>query len=461
MLPQEVAPDPASLTPAAQADLEPVVGEIETFVQTMIEQLAPTWEPREAHGPGSGNRVLPSLALWAGLLVCVLRGASSRLALWRLLREQGLWQYPRFRIGDQTVYDRLDRAGTGPVQQLFAQIRAVLAQRLTPYADQSLAPFASEVLALDETTLDKVARLLPPLRPLPDGDPRLLPGKLSALFDLRRQQWWRVVHQANPQQNEKLGAWEMLVGLPQRCLLLADLGYFGFAWFDAVTDLGHFWIARLREKTSYEVIHAYYQDGTTFDGLVWLGVYRADRAKHAVRLVQFQVGPHLYRYLTSVLDPQTLPLHEIARLYARRWDIELAFLLIKRHLGLALLWSAKEVSILQQVWAVLIISQILQALRLEIAGRAGVDPFEVSLALLVEYLPQSLARGEDPIAIFVARGRELGFIRPSTRTVVQAPHLRPDQLTPRPPGLVLERPPRYAGKCGRHPARARDQAKAG
>jgi hypothetical protein len=40
------------------------------------------------------------------------------------------------------------------------------------------------------------------------------------------------------------------------------------------------------------------------------------------------------------------------------------------------------------VWAVLIIAQILQALQIEIAARAEADPFEVSLALLVEYLPQ-------------------------------------------------------------------------
>ncbi len=58
---------------------------------------------------------------------------------------------------------------------------------------------------------------------------------------------------------------------------------------------------------------------------------------------------------------------EIARLYARRWDIELAFLTLKEHLGLHLLWTSKLVSILQQVWACLIIAQVLQALRLEIA----------------------------------------------------------------------------------------------
>ena len=70
-----------------------------------------------------------------------------------------------------------------------------------------------------------------------------------------------------------------------------------------------------------------------------------------------------------------------------------------------MVWTGKPLAVLQQVWAVLIIAQILQALRVEIAGRAGVDPFEVSMALLVEYLPQFEARGLDGVAEFVAQGR--------------------------------------------------------
>ena len=38
---------------------------------------------------------LPALALWAGLLVCVLRGFASQLDLWRLLTLGQLWDYPR------------------------------------------------------------------------------------------------------------------------------------------------------------------------------------------------------------------------------------------------------------------------------------------------------------------------------------------------------------------------------
>ena len=167
------------------------------------------------------------------------------------------------------------------------------------------------------------------------------------------------------------------------------------------------------------------------------------------------VGEVEYRYITSVLDPAKLMIGDIAKVYSRRWDIELAFKLVKRHLGLHILWSAKEVVIQQQAWAVLIISQILQGFRLEIAGRAEVDPYEVSMELLVRYLPQYAYTGQDPISAFVEGGREMRFIRASNRTKIQAPTIDPAQIEPIPKGLEMVRTPRYAHRnCApRHPLR--------
>lgn len=428
------------------------IEEVERFLCEAVAQLTPAEPGPGLRGPGR-PRILPALCLWTGLLVCVLRGFDSQQALWRLLSGRGLWDLPRVAVSDQAVYHRLARDSTAPLERLFAQISALLAERLAPYAATELAAFAVGVYALDETTLDRVARLLPALRALPAGAAALLPGKLAGLFDLRRQQWARVESIADPRQNEKVAARGLVADLPPGSLLLADLGYFGFAWFDWLTEAAYWWLSRLRAGTSYVVIHTFYQHGDTLEALIWLGAHRADRARHAVRLVQFRHRGVLRRYVTNVTDPTLLPLAEVARLYARRWDIELAFTLVKTHLGLHLVWGAKPTVVLQQAWAVLIIAQILQALRLEVAGRAGVGPFEVSLPLLVRYLPQFAARGLDPVAEFVQQGRALRFIRPSSRTVVEAPVIPPEELAPLPRGLPTERTPHYAQRnCGPRPA---------
>jgi len=209
-----------------------------------------------------------------------------------------------------------------------------------------------------------------------------------------------------------------------------------------LTAAGIWWVSRLREKTSYQVIHVFYQDGEIFDGLIWLGTGQA-QAGSAVRLVQFRVGLILSRYLTNVTDPALLSMREIARLYVRRWDIELAFLTLKEYLGFHLWWSSKQSVVLVQLWTCLIIAQILQALRMEVAFRAEVDPFEVSLPLLIDYLPQWSAQGRDAISECVRQGRALGIIRPSSRTRVQAPDLDPTVLVAVPANVVLRREPRY------------------
>jgi hypothetical protein len=292
---------------------------------------------------------------------------------------------------------------------------------------------------LDETTLDPVARKLPILRGLKKGAVELLPGKLAGLFDVRLQLWRRIDYLPEALANCKGHAEAMVAGLAQGSLLLFDLGYFSFEWLDRLSQDKYWFVCRLREKTSYTVLHTYYTFEEVFDGLVWLGNYHA-QAGQAVRLVRFRVGALTLTYLTNVLDPTVLPMQEIARLYARRWDIELAFLTLKEHLGLHLWWSSKVTVILVQVWACLILAQLRQAVRLAIACRAHVEPFEGSLPLLVQYVQEPWAVEEDLMALGVHRGRELGLMRPSSRTRVHGPVVPAD--------VVLTRPAKYPHDAG-------------
>jgi len=426
---------------AAQLARDPELGDIEGFVRAIVSDcqlggpVAPT-----AGRPA----VLPALALWSGLLICLVRGFSSQRDLWRLLSSGRFWDFPRYAISDQAVYHRLERDGAAPLVTLFAQVSQVLAKRLERWMEDDLAPFASQVVAIDETTLDPVARKLPVLRGVVTEE--TIPGKLAGRFDLRRQQWQTLQFHPDFRQNERVLARELVADLPAESLILFDLGYFGFAWFDDLTTARQWWLSRLRAKTSYRVEHVFYQEGQVLDALVWLGAYRADRARFLVRLVQMPYGKQVRRYITNVTDPRQLSMDAIARLYARRWDIEMAVQLVKQHLGLGLLWSSKPVVVQQQIWAVLIIAQIVQALRMEAAARAGVDVFDVSLPLLVRYLPRYAAAGHDPLRAFLEDGETLGFIRPSRRVQISAP--LPDLETYHwsPPTLVRERAPRYAGR---------------
>ena len=121
------------------------------------------------------------------------------------------------------------------MERLFEQISSVLAERLQGVVSEKLAPFVEEVVCIDESTLDAMSRRLLTMRDIPQGDSRLLPGKLAGVFDVRRQQWRTVMFQPDPHQNEKVLARELVEDLPAGTLVVADLGYFGFDW---LTDRG-------------------------------------------------------------------------------------------------------------------------------------------------------------------------------------------------------------------------------
>src|SRR5262245_5480014 len=207
---------PTPVEPILLPPRDPTANQLEATLVELVGALGP---PQPVGGRGRPP-VLPALLLWSGLLVCLLRGWTSQRALWRLLTSRGLWRWPRVHVSDDAVYKRLETAGPAALERLFADLSRVLATRLAPYADTDLAPFATGVVALDETTLDPVARTLPTLRPVPPGDDRLLPGKLAGVFDLRTQQWRTLRHLPNPRQNEKTAARDLAATLPVGTLLV-------------------------------------------------------------------------------------------------------------------------------------------------------------------------------------------------------------------------------------------------
>lgn len=418
-----------------------LIRSIEDFLKPILVELSMA-PPRS--GPGR-PWVVPAVALWAGVLVGVARGFSSQLDIWRLLTASGLWDLPHYAVKDDAIYKRLQDAGRDTFQLVLAQVTAVLQQRRRPMPKPlgGLAAFARGVYALDGMTLDAVSKRLPSLR---DRLDTVLPGKVAVVFDVRAQLWHTVTVLEDARANDKTAARSLLVGLAVGSLILADLGFFAFKWFDDLTDQGYFWISRLRAKTSYEVIHVFYQGQGVLDALVWLGQYRADRAAHAVRLVQVTRAGKTWAYLTNVLDPHQLPLADISQLYARRWDIERMFNLVKTHLHLHWLWSSHLTVVIHQVYAVFTVAQIILGLRAEIAERAQADVEEVSLDLMIRWLPRFAQTGQDPVHQIVERGRFAKIIRPPTRTKRDLPELALRDYLPAPANLLLARIPRYAGK---------------
>src|SRR5437763_13874643 len=109
------------------------VQQVETYLQRCLKRMEANEERRGAgadpRGPGRPIE-LPKVALWSGLLLCVLQGARGLRQLWRALVLQG------YDIGDQTLYDRVEQEGTAWGEAFFAQITTMLAAWLGPLVAQ-------------------------------------------------------------------------------------------------------------------------------------------------------------------------------------------------------------------------------------------------------------------------------------------------------------------------------------
>ena len=209
--------------------------------------------------------------LWSSLLLCALQGMHSFADWRRLLGLQAIGPFAPLWLTRNGLVKRLLQAGLVPLQEVWEVVNARLAltgSRATPAA---LAAFASDIFCLDETRLDAVGRYLKPRRGLSAHDPACFAGKLVGLFDLRAQRWLRLEWREAVQENCRVDMLDFLQGLSVGSLLLFDLGYFSFGFFDALTQWKLWWVSRYRENTSYRIAHVFYRQREVLDALVWLG----------------------------------------------------------------------------------------------------------------------------------------------------------------------------------------------
>jgi hypothetical protein len=114
-------------------------------------------------------------------------------------------------------------------------------------------------------------------------------------------------------------------------------------------ERGGQFVTRLKANAVCQVQTVLTQTDRVRDRVITLG--GTIPCRYPLRLIEVRVGPTWYRYVTSVLNPAVLPPAVVADLYRQRWHIEEAFLVVKRLLNLAYLWTGSLNGIRLQVWA--------------------------------------------------------------------------------------------------------------
>src|SRR5215475_1015579 len=333
-----------------------------------------------------------------------------------LAREGMLWVTP-LQVSPQAITKRLDVLPAAVMGQLFAEVCARLqAQALPALPHPSWAPVRAHfpLLAIvDGSTLEALRKKTHALR---ERAGVVLAGKVMVMVEAfsHRPLWQRYTEDALA--NDKRFGAEILAAVPVGGLLVFDLGFFSFLWFDDFTTSHRFFVTRMRHKVAYRTVQELGSGPSYRDEIIQLGQYRSHPCQHPVRMVSVLWGGVWYRYLTNVLEPQVLSARQVCELYRRRWRIEDAFALTKRVLDLAYLWTGSANAVQLQIYATLIFYAVLLTICQQVAQVLGQPLERISVEMVFRafsHYSHAVQRGEaDDLVQFLAEhAKLLGIVK--------------------------------------------------
>lgn len=186
--------------------------------------------------------------------------------------------------------------------------------------------------------------------------------------------------------------------LKKGMLCLADRYFPGFELWAQAVATGAELVWRVRSRIRL-VVEERLPDGSYLSRFPTRG---KGRAGMRVRVIEYKVKnqkgeDQVVRLITSILDWRLAPAHELAALYAERWEFETALDEFKTHLRGArtVLRSQTPDLVRQEVYGLLLAHFALRGLMHEAAVHAGRDPDRISFIHTVRVVRRTLPRFAD------------------------------------------------------------------
>jgi hypothetical protein len=202
--------------------------------------------------------------------------------------------------------------------------------------------------------------------------------------------------------------------LPER-VYVKDRGYACFRLFQAIVDMGSWFVCRIRDNSVYEAIEdrpvsaEAKAAGVLSDQVVWLGCQgKREELRQPVRVLKIQCQPHRKRsghtarggpeqgeFLLMATNLMDLPAEVVGLVFRKRWTVELFFRFFKHVLGCRHLLSHRANGIEIQVYVAIIVSMLIalwtgrkptlrtmEMIRFSFIGWADADELEAHIAKL-------------------------------------------------------------------------------
>lgn len=178
-------------------------------------------------------------------------------------------------------------------------------------------------------------------------------------------------------------------------LCLADRGFLGFEMWNLARATGAALLWRAKTNARLDCAQRL-ADGSY---LSQLHPHRWRSAEAVpVRVIEYRLegvadAEPVYRLVTTILDPDAAPAHELAALYHDRWEIETAFDELKTHLrGAHIVLRSKTPELVRQEFYGLLMAHFaIRGLMHEAALKAAEDPDRLSFLHAVRVVRRKLA----------------------------------------------------------------------
>ncbi len=338
----------------------PSVAEVEAELYALLTPglLAPRQlERRDPRNPQRCIRLrawILTLPVMVALVVSLVWRRWGAIAeVQRVLAQEGLRWVSPLQVSEQAIAKRLDTLPASALAEVFTEVSSRFHAQPPPQLP-GLESWAGGRAHCSRSAMvegSTRAALRKKTQPLQTQLGLVLAGRMRVRVEAftHRPLWQLYTEDAAA--NDKRFAPEILAALPRGGLLIFDLGFFSFLWFDDFTDQQKFFVTRLRQKTASRTTQLLSSSPYYRDELIKVGLPHSHPCRHPLRLVSVLWHGQWYRSLTNVLDPQLLSARQVWELYRRRWRIEDAFLVTKRVLDLAYLWKASANGIQLQLYA--------------------------------------------------------------------------------------------------------------
>jgi Transposase DDE domain len=187
---------------------------------------------------------------------------------------------------------------------------------------------------------------------------------------------------------------QLLGGLDEHQIVLFDAGFPSVRLCHALNTTGVGWVMRADPRIARRDVRPL-GDASALAVMKMKGRHMSTQPEHqvTVRVIEYQVDAgDTIRLLTNLLDPDTAPAGELARLYAERWQAESAFREIKtiQQGHDYVLRSHRPTLVRQEIWAHLTLHVLLNRLATDLADHNGQDPDRISFIRVLKHARRSV-----------------------------------------------------------------------